>query len=101
MTEPRRLGQTIVDFERFLEANIRRGLRSSLLNSTDHDDAWLVDIRIEVHGKHGEDVAHLVHEAGIYHSQEVSTAVTAFLRDLADEMDGGALVVESRREASA
>ncbi|MFA4928609.1 MAG: hypothetical protein WC558_08830 [Patulibacter sp.] len=97
MTEPRRLGQTITEFERFLEATIRSGLRTSLLNSTDHGDAWLIDVRVEAHGKHDDEVAHVVHEASIYHSSDASTSVTAFLRDLADEIDGGALAIVQRR----
>jgi hypothetical protein len=99
MTEPRRLGQTIAEFERFLEATIRSGLRTSLLNSTDHGDAWLIDVRVEAHGKHDDEIAHVVHEASIYHSSDASTSVTAFLRDLADELDGGELAIV-RRDAS-
>lgn len=98
MTEPRRLGQTITDLERFLEAKIRSGLRSSLLNSTDHEDAWLVDIRVEAHGRDENEIAHVVHEASIYHSPGASTSITAFLRDLADEVESGTLAAVPRRD---
>jgi hypothetical protein len=98
MAGPRRLGQTIAELERFLEAKVRSGLRSSLLNGTDHADAWLVDIRVEAHGRHDDEVVHVVQESGLYHSPGASTSITAFLRDLADEVERGALAVESRPE---